>query len=130
MITRVRQTGIVMRDVEDAVFFYEDLGFAAWKRDFESGTFLKQHVSISAARIETAKLKAKCGLMDGLLQYNSHQPKKEIELHSSNELGSIHIALKVASIGKALQGIQSSERSLVKSPCIGPSRGHVKVGVL
>ena len=55
MITRIRHTGIVVRDLENAVHFYEKLGFALWKREVESGPFLEEVVGIPAARIETAK---------------------------------------------------------------------------
>ena len=76
-----------MRDLENAVHFYEKLGFALCNREIQSGPFLDQVVGISAARIETVKLKAPCGSLIELLQYHSHPLHKKIVPQSSNQLG-------------------------------------------
>ena len=69
MIKQIRHTGIVVRDLQRAIRFYEGLGFSLWKRELETGAFLEQVVGITGAKIETAKLKAPCGSMIELLQY-------------------------------------------------------------
>lgn len=126
MITRIRHTGIVVRDLENAVHFYEKLGFVLWKREVESGTFLEDVVGIPAVRIETAKLKSPCGSMIELLQYHSHPLHKKIEPQPSNQLGCSHIALTVASIEEALNTIQSTGGGLVNRPTLAPT-GQVMV---
>ena len=95
MITRVRHTGIVVQDLEKAVWFYEKLGFELWKREIESGSFLDQLVGIPEAKIETAKMKSPCGSMIELLQYLSHPKQKKIEPQPSNQLGCSHLAFTV-----------------------------------
>ena len=126
MITRFRHTGIVVRNLEKVVNFYEILGFTLWKREVESGPFLEQVVGMPAARIETAKLKAPCGSMIELLQYHSHLSKKKVKAQPSNQLGCSHIALTVVSIEEAMETIQSAGGTVVNPPALSPS-GQVKV---
>ena len=126
MITRVRHTGIVVQDLEKAVWFYEKLGFELWKREFESGAFLDQLVGIPEAKIETAKMKSPCGSMIELLQYLSHPKQKKIEPQPSNQLGCSHLAFTVASIENTLSTIQTAGGSLVNQPALTPS-GEVQV---
>ena len=126
MITRIRHTGIVVRDLENAVDFYKKLGFSLFHREVESGAFLEQVVGIPSARIETAKLKSPCGSMIELLQYYSHPINKKIEPQPPNQIGCSHIALTVASIEEALQTIKSEGGSLVNQPAIVPT-GQFKV---
>ena len=44
MITEIRHTGIVVRNLEKAVQFYEGLGFELWKRDMENDPFIEKLV--------------------------------------------------------------------------------------
>jgi len=126
MIKQIRHTGIVVRDLQRAIRFYEGLGFSLWKRELETGAFLEQVVGITGAKIETAKLKAACGSMIELLQYQSHPIKKSITPQLSNQLGCSHIAFTVDSIEETLNSIQKAGGSLVNTPALAPT-GQVKV---
>ena len=121
MITKIRHTGIVVQNLEQAARFYEQLGFVLWKQEMESGPFLDQVVGIRAARVETAKMKAPCGSMIELLQYHSHPLSKKIEPQPSNQLGCSHLAFTVTSIEEALSTIQSAGGSLVNQPALAPT---------
>ena len=121
MITKIRHTGIVVRDLEKAAQFYGQLGFVLWKREIESGPFLDQVVGIADAIVETAKMKAPCGSMIELLQYHSHPLCKKIEPQPSNHLGCSHLAFTVTSIEEALATIQSAGGSLVNKPALAPN---------
>ena len=126
MISKLRHTGIVVRNLNQSVVFYEALGFKTWKREIEQGQFLGTVVDLKNARVETAKLKAPCGALLELLQYHSHPVEMEISPQPSNQLGCSHIALTVGSIDKALECVQSCGGSLVNQPATAPD-GTVRV---
>jgi len=126
MISNLRHTGIVVRNLDQSVVFYEALGFKTWKRELEQGQFLETLVHLKKARVETAKLKAPCGALLELLEYHSHPVDLEISPQPSNQLGCSHIALTVGSIDKALECVQSCGGSLVNQPATAPD-GTVRV---
>ena len=103
MISNLRHTGIVVRNLDQEIAFYEALGFKTWNRQLEKGQFLETVVDLKNVSIETAKLKAPCGALLELLEYKSHPRHLEISLQPSNQLGCSHIALTVNSIAKALE---------------------------
>ena len=126
MISKLRHTGMVVRNLNQSVVFYEALGFKTWKREIEQGQFLETVVDLKNVRVETAKLKAPCGALLELLQYHSHPVEMEISPQPSNQLGCSHIALTVGSIDKALECVQSCGGSLVNPPSTAPD-GTVRV---
>ena len=126
MISKLRHTGIVVRNLDQSVVFYEALGFKTWKRELEQGQILETVVDLKNARVETAKLKAPCGALLELLEYHSHPVQMGISPQPSNQLGCSHIALTVGSIDKALECVQSCGGSLVNSPGTSPD-GTVRV---
>lgn len=98
MITKIRHTGIVVRDLEKAVVFYGGLGFKTSTREVEEDSFIEQVVGLRNVSVETAKLSSPCGAMIELLQYHSHPQNIEISVQVSNRLGCSHIALEVVDI--------------------------------
>ena len=120
MISNLRHTGIVVRNLDQSVVFYEALGFKTWKRELEQGQFLETLVDLKKARVETAKLKSPCGALLELLEYRSHPEQKEISPQASNQLGCSHIALTVGSIDKTLECVHSCGGSLVNHPATSP----------
>ena len=78
MITKIRHTGIVVRDLEKAVVFYGGLGFKTSTREVEEDSFIEQVVGLRNVSVETAKLSSPCGAMIELLQYHSHPEQKSI----------------------------------------------------
>ena len=126
MISKLRHTGIVVRNLDRSVVFYEALGFKTWKRELEQGQFLETVVGLKNVRVETAKLNAPCGALLELLEYHSHPVQMEISPQSSNKLGCSHIALTVGSIDEALECVQNQGGSLVNPPSTAPN-GKVRV---
>ena len=125
-VQSIRHTGIVVRNLDQAVAFYEALGFKTWKRELEQGQFLETVVGLKNVRVETAKLNAPCGALLELLEYHSHPVQMEISPQSSNKLGCSHIALTVGSIDEALECVQNQGGSLVNPPSTAPN-GKVRV---
>lgn len=121
MITKLRHTGIVVRDLNRGVAFYEALGFSTWTREIEQGPFLELVVGLAGARVEIAKLKSPCGALLELLQYLSHPVYRDISPQPSNQLGCSHIALTVDSMDAALEIVQKYGGALVNLPAINHS---------
>ena len=126
MISKLRHTGIVVRNLDQSVVFYEALGFKTWKRELEQGQFLETLVGLKHVRVETAKLNAPCGALLELLEYHSHPVHMEISTQPSNQLGCSHIALTVGSIDETLECVQYQGGSLVNPPSTAPN-GKVRV---
>ena len=126
MIRNIRHTGIVVRNLDKAVGFYEGLGFSMWKREVENGPFIDKVVGLYNVRIETAKLKSPCGALLELLQYHSHPVEKKISKQPSNQLGCSHIAITVENLDEAMTYIRDSGGSIVNAPETSPE-GAVRV---
>lgn len=126
MIERYRHTGLVVRDMQKSLTFYEALGFQVWKREMETGKFIDTVVGIDNVRVETAKLKGRDGSMLELLQYHSHPEEKVHRLASSNQLGCSHVAFTVFDIEHLCSSIESFGGNVVNPPMVSEN-GTVKV---
>jgi len=126
MILNIRHTGLVVRDLQKSIKFYETLGLKIWRCEKESGTYIDMVTGISGVRIEWAKMKCPCGSMVELLQYHSHPDLEPISNTPANRLGCSHLAFTVDDIEKVCLQIIQLGGSLVNPPTLAPS-GEVKV---
>jgi len=126
MILKTRHAGLVVRDLQRSIRFYESLGLKIWRQEEESGTYIDTVVGISNVRIEWAKMKCPDDSVVELLQYHSH-PDKQILINTpSNRLGCSHIAFTVDDVEKLCVQITRLGGSLVNPPSLAPN-GLVKV---
>lgn len=126
MILNKRHTGLVVRDLEQSIQFYEALGLKVWRREEESGPFIDTVVGIPGVRIEWAKMKCTDGSMVELLQYHSHPDAQPLVAAPSNRLGCSHVAYTVDDIAQTCQEIVRLGGSVVNPPALAPG-GLVKV---
>ena len=93
---RVRHAGIVVKDLDKALWFYGDLlGFEVQRRMLESGTIIENILALRAVEVETVKL----GLAGEptqleLLSYRSH-PITQPSGHRALQAGPTHVAITV-----------------------------------
>ncbi len=102
MITKVRHTGLVVRDLERSLLFYRDLlGLSSVKRVTEQGSFIENVVGITGAIIEWEKLAAPDGAVVELLQYHEPfaQPGTD-DYFPSDRIGCSHIAFSVSNLSE------------------------------
>jgi catechol 2,3-dioxygenase-like lactoylglutathione lyase family enzyme len=116
MITKIRHTGVVVRDLVKSLNFYEGLGFKLASRQIEHGDFIDQVVGLTKVKVETAKLLSPCGGMLELLKYHSHPINEPVSRQDSNRLGCSHIALQVNDITAVLDIIELKHGSLKCDP--------------
>lgn len=126
MILNKRHTGLVVRDLERALAFYEALGLKVWKREEEYGGFIDTVVGIAGVRIEWAKLQAPDGSLVELLEYRSHPDDEPLRNAHSNRLGCSHIAFTVDDLAHTCQAIGRLGGSVVNPPATAPN-GKVRV---
>lgn len=126
MIRNTRHAGLVVRDLERSIAFYEALGLAVWKREIETGLFIETVVGIVGVTLEWAKLRVPDGSLVELLQYRSHPDSKAVEKAPSNRLGCSHIAFTVESLQRACERILQLGGSKVNDPVRSPG-GNVLV---
>jgi lactoylglutathione lyase len=126
MVLNTRHTGIVVRDLEKAIIFYNLLGFKLQNRCIEEGPYIDKLVGLINARIEWAKLSLSDGSLLELLQYHSHPKNKDVKLQPANRLGCSHIALTVENISEAIKIIKTNGGIVDSEVQISPD-GKVKV---
>lgn len=126
MIHNTRHTGLVVRDLERAISFYEALGLMTWKRETETGEFIDTVVGIPAVKLEWAKLRAPDGSLVELMQYHSHPDGQLVKNAPSNRLGCSHIAFTVDNLTETCKLIVQLGGSKVNAPATDPC-GKVRV---
>lgn len=126
MIRNTRHTGLVVRDLERSVSFYQALGLKVWKREVETGHFIEAVVGIPNVKLEWAKLQAPDGSLVEFLQYHSHPCVQPVSPAASNQLGCSHIAFTVDDLSAACALISRLGGSMVNPPATA-SGGTVRV---
>lgn len=126
MILNKRHTGLVVRDLNRSISFYECLGLKVWRREKEVGPFIDAVVGIHDVHIEWAKMNCPDGSLVELLQYHSHPDIQPLADAPSNRLGCSHIAFTVDDIARTCGEIIRLGGTVVNPPAIAPS-GLVRV---
>ncbi len=127
MVTALRHTGLVVRNLDKSLAFYVGvLGLIPWKRSVEKGPFIESVVGISGVTLEWVKLKTTGGGLVELLQYHSHPDKVPLKNQSSNRIGCSHVAFTINNIDHLYIELIESGHSVISPPQKSPD-GKVKV---
>ena len=125
MISNIRHTGIVVKDLEKSLNFYRDmLGFQISKQMEETGNCLEAILALKGVKITTVKMMAPDKQMIELLQYQSHIKKEE--LREICDIGISHIALTVSDLDSDYEKLRKKGIQFNAPPQISDD-GHVKV---
>jgi catechol 2,3-dioxygenase-like lactoylglutathione lyase family enzyme len=116
MLNKLAHVGLVVRDLENSIAFYEGLGLTMWKRMTRSGTYMDTLVGIPGVTLEWAKLHTPDGAELELIQYHSHPDFSPARNAPSNRLGCSHVAFAVADLSKACGQLVQLGGSIVNYP--------------
>ena len=126
MITAIRHTGLVVRDLERALHFWcEVLGFKLVKQMVESGPHIDAMMDLRDVRVTTAKLAAPDGNLVELLHFHSHpdQPRWNGTPYST---GFTHVALTVVDLDQVILKLSNEGVRFPAPPQLSPD-GYAKV---
>jgi catechol 2,3-dioxygenase-like lactoylglutathione lyase family enzyme len=116
MVNSISHTGLVVRDLDLSVAFYEGLGLVLWKRMTRSGPYTDAMVGISGVTLEWAKMHAPDGSEVELLQYHSHPDYSAVRDAPSNRAGCSHVAFLVDDLAQACDQLLLLGGSVVNYP--------------
>jgi predicted enzyme related to lactoylglutathione lyase len=127
MVINTRHTGIVVKDIDRAVKFYEGMGMHTFARMTEEGPYIDTLVGLQKTRLEWAKLRLPDQSLVELLQYHSHPAENSAGgLQDANRLGCSHIAFTVTDIEEMVSYITTNGGSIKNNYQYSPD-GKVKV---
>ena len=112
----IRHFGIVVKNLEDSLFFYENLlGFKVFKKMKESGPEISTFLGINNVEVTTVKMKNQFNQMIELLSYTKQKNNNDIVI---NQLGPTHIALSVSNLDDLYQNFKNQNIEFISSPII------------
>jgi catechol 2,3-dioxygenase-like lactoylglutathione lyase family enzyme len=130
MITSIRHSAFVVRDLEASLKFYSGvLGLKLYMRHSEEGSFIDALTGINQVKLEWVKLIIPNGGLIELLQYHSHPDPDSFEVpnpSSSNKLGSSHVALTVTNLSDLYARLIDGGFTCKSTPLISDN-GKVKI---
>jgi catechol 2,3-dioxygenase-like lactoylglutathione lyase family enzyme len=122
MITHIRHTGIVVKNLETSLQFYQDiLGFQVVKTMEEKGPFIETILGLKAASLITVKLSAPDGGMIELLCFKTPRDNSNKTAQKKlYEAGISHIALTVNDLDADYRRIKNAGARFISSPQTNP----------
>jgi catechol 2,3-dioxygenase-like lactoylglutathione lyase family enzyme len=121
----VRHFGIVVSDIEKALWFYKDLiGLEVSKDLQESGTYIDNFSALKGVDVRTVKMTSPNGGMVELLYYSSHP--EDPNSQPINAIGCSHVAFTVQDLDKVYKEFSEHGIHFNSPPQLSPD-GYAKV---
>tara|TARA_B100000214_G_scaffold357883_1_gene317916 strand:- start:1251 stop:1682 length:432 start_codon:yes stop_codon:yes gene_type:complete len=112
----IRHFGIVVRNIDESLFFYENLlGFKVFKKMEESGPEISTFLGIKNVKVTTIKMRNQFNQMIELLYYQEQAHKNDVFI---NQLGPTHLALSVSNLDDLYQNFKKQNIEFISSPII------------
>ena len=122
-IRAIRHAGIVVRDLEKSLMFYQDLlGLVLKARALEEGSFIADLLGLPDVRVETAKLSTPDGESQVELLF-FHNPSATKLPHPTDftSLGLTHLAFRVEGIDDLYQLLKDRGIRFIHPPTLSPN---------
>lgn len=101
----IRHTGIVVSDLDKALYFYRDiLGLEIQREMNETGEYIDNLSTLKGVRVKTIKMAAEDSNLIELLYYESH-PRKPVN-RDICDIGHSHIAFTVENLDNEYQRLK------------------------
>ena len=125
-IKGTRHFGIVVRNLQNSIAFYEDLGLKIIKQMDESGSHIDKMLSLNNVDVTTVKMSApKTDTLIELLHYKTPIPK-EIE-RQINDFGPSHLAFTVNNLSENYEKLSQKGIKFFSSPQLSPDKSVLVV---
>ena len=112
----IRHFGIVVQNIDESLFFYENLlGFKVFKKMEESGPEISTFLGIKNVKVTTIKMRNQFNQMIELLYYQEQAHKNDVFI---NQLGPTHLALSVINLDDIYQNFKKQNIEFISSPII------------
>jgi catechol 2,3-dioxygenase-like lactoylglutathione lyase family enzyme len=126
MIAGIRHTGLVVVDMERALYFWRNLlGFRIVKQAEESGPHIDAMMGLKDVKVTTVKLAAPDNKLVELLQFHSH-PDRPTWAGAPYSTGLTHIAMTVDDLDSVCRKLADAGVRFFAPPQHSPD-GNVKV---
>ena len=123
----IRHTGIVVRDLEKALYFYRDLlGFKIVKKTRESGDYIDTVCGLKNASVVIAKLSSDDNNLIELLCFSSPASESSAVAGSLTDKGFTHISFTVENIDVIYESLNKAGICFNSSPQVSAD-GYAKV---
>lgn len=125
MISNFRHVGIVVKDIEKALFFYETiLGLKLIKKTDENSGYIDEILQLKDSKLTTWKFELPDGKIIELLHFKNNSGK--INLLKPNNIGITHFALSIERLDELYGRLQENNVEILSEPKISPD-GHAKI---
>jgi len=126
MITQIRHTGLVVKNLEVSLSFWRDLlGFKVEKRMDESGPHIDAMMGLKNVQVTTVKMSAPAGGLIELLHFKSH-PDIDSWNGKPYSTGFTHLALTVKNLDDSYKKLSDAGVLFPTVPQYSPD-GAVKM---
>ena len=120
-IKGTRHFGIVVRNLQNSIAFYEDLGLKIIKQMDESGDHLDKMLSLTDVNVTTVKMSApETDTLIELLHYKTPVPK-QIE-RKINDFGPSHLAFTVKNLSENYEKLLQNGVIFFSPPQLSPDK--------
>lgn len=121
----IRHTGIVVSNLDKALYFYRDiLGLKIKREMLETGEYIDNLSALKGVKVKTIKMSAKDGSLIELLYYESHH--SEIRSRGICDIGYSHIAFTVENLDNEYKRLKEKRIKFNCVPQVSPD-GKAKV---
>ena len=126
MESSLRHVGIVVRDIDTAIKFWEtNFGFKVRINQVENGPFIENLLGLPGVSVQTVKMNSGSESEIELLKFNNSSDEVSWSGHV-DKIGLTHVALNIENLDSILKKLQDYGFSPVHAPQISVD-GEVKV---
>ncbi|GAH47360.1 unnamed protein product [marine sediment metagenome] len=119
MIKNFRHIGIVIKDINKSLQFYQNiLGFRLLKKSEENSSFIDTLLQLTETKLTTYKLEISDGTIVELLDYEDY--KEPRELLKPNDIGITHFAFTVENLDNLYKNLLQNNVEVLSRPQLSP----------
>ena len=116
-----RHTGIIVKDMEESLYFYKDiLGLKVIQDFHDDSDYINKITGITNADVHMIKMKTQDGTVFEILSYHNY-PTELIEQPIYN-VGASHIALQVKDAEKAYKILKDKGVTVISEPVLSSEK--------